>query len=366
MYRVMIVDDMEIVRIELKRLPVWGESSGFVITEEAKNGEEALQKLQKRQVDMVITDIRMPKVDGIELLSKIVEGNLCPCVALLSDFSEFSYARQGIILGAFDYLAKPANGQELSRLLQRAAEYISNKKREFERVKMLEEAFDKKTEEYFTEEDILQAVQLIQNRDCDAIDKIAHICERISANLDFDLLKVEGALRKWIPQIICALLRENPWLEKFMVISDLKDMTAFQFKEFGEMKEYVIKELQKIVRVLNTLQFGYQDRGIDWQVCNCVLQNIDSELSLKSVADQLFMNRTYISEVFKQKTGISFIEYLTMVKMERAKHLITTQDMKSYEIAEKLGFKDSDYFSKIFKKVSGLSVTEFRQGIKKS
>lgn len=55
----MIVDDMEIVRLQLKRLKIWGEVSGFEITNEARNGHEALQKLQSNPVDLVITDIRM-------------------------------------------------------------------------------------------------------------------------------------------------------------------------------------------------------------------------------------------------------------------------------------------------------------------
>jgi two-component system response regulator YesN len=97
------------------------------------------------------------------------------------------------------------------------------------------------------------------------------------------------------------------------------------------------------------------------QVCSCVLENIDGGLSLKTISEQLYINKSHISEVFKQKTGMQFIEYLTAVKMERAKKVITDSKLKTYEIADMLGFKDIEYFSKLFKKYIGCSPTEYRQ-----
>ncbi len=361
MLKVMLVDDMDIVRIELKRIPVWGEKSGFIIVDEARNGEEALLKLEKNNIDLVITDIRMPKIDGMELLSRIVEKNLCPCVVLLSDFNEFSYARQGMILGAFDFLAKPANSEELTKLLSRASEHIISRKKETERVKKLEEIFEERTEEYFEGQDIDKIIELIQSRDEKAVDSIRHIIERIGANLEYDVMKVEGALKKAVPLVIKGILNENSWLEKYMDINGLNTVTVLEFKEFNEIVDYIMKTVQNIISAFNTYQLGYQEMGLVWIVSNYVLQNIDNGLSLQTVADNLYMNRSYISEVFKQRTGISFIEYLTLIKLERAKQLIRTKRLKSYEVAEQLGFKDVEYFGKIFKKHTGKTITEFRQ-----
>ncbi len=365
MLKVMIVDDMEFARLEMRRLKLWGENSGFIISEEAGNGEEALQKLKKCHIDMVITDIKMPKIDGIELLRCIVEENLCPCVVLLSDFSEFSYARQGIILGAFDYMAKPADEGDLDRLLQRAKEFITNKRSEAERVKKLEEAFEEKINETLQSSDIGRLIELIQNRNTAAIDTVIHIIERMGANLNYDMLKVEGVLVKGISQVLEGLFAKNSWLAGFVDTSSLLNITTSRFSRFEDIKTYIVLEIKKVIYILNTLQFGIQDKGIEWQACNYILENIDSELSLKTIADRLYMNKTYLSEVFKQKTGISFIEYLTMVKMERAKLIITGENLKTYQIAEKLGFKDAEYFSKIFKKYTGMSPTDYRQKSKK-
>ena len=146
MFNVLLVDDMDIVRLELKRLSLWGEKSGFVIAGEARNGHEALLTLEKNKFDMVITDIRMPKIDGIELLKNIVEKSMCHCVVLLSDFSEFSYARQGIILGAFDYMSKPICETEVEKMLERAKQFIEQRQQDAEHVRALEQALEKKSE----------------------------------------------------------------------------------------------------------------------------------------------------------------------------------------------------------------------------
>lgn len=360
-YRVMIVDDMDIVRMEIKRLKLWGDKSGFIISEEARNGQEALSKIEKNPVDLVITDIKMPKIDGIELLRNIVEKNLCSCVVLLSDFSEFSYARQGIILGAFDYMAKPINEDELNSLLERASKFLENTRKEADRVKKLEETNDEKIQEFLHTTDILKLIELILCRDIKALDTAARIIDRIGANLNYDTMKLETVLKNGISEVVNGLLDNNPWLYKFIDKRELTNIDFLQCNEFDYIKTEMINLIQKILTILNKFQFSNQDRGIVKQVCDYVLENIDSELTLKIISDNLYMNRTYISETFKQKTEMAFIEYLTLVKMERAKMLIRSDNLRAYEIAEKLGFKDIEYFSKLFKKYTGMTPTEFRQ-----
>lgn len=127
MYRVMIVDDAEFMRRDIKRSKLWGDASGFVITEEANDGVEALEKISTNPVDLIITDIKMPNMDGLELLEEISKKRLCPYVVLLSEYTEFGYAREGIVNGAFDYIGKPMKDNELERLLSRVKKNIVEK-----------------------------------------------------------------------------------------------------------------------------------------------------------------------------------------------------------------------------------------------
>ena len=106
MYRVMLVEDDSAVRYVYKRMKAWGEN-GFSISEEAANGRQAEEKIEKGEVDIVFTDIRMPLMDGITLMKKVKEEkNQIPFV-LISSFSDFEYAREGLRLGALDYIMKP-------------------------------------------------------------------------------------------------------------------------------------------------------------------------------------------------------------------------------------------------------------------
>ena len=92
-----------------------------------------------------------------------------------------------------------------------------------------------------------------------------------------------------------------------------------------------------------------------------VLNHIEEDISVKGIAEKLYISKAYLSEIFKQSTGISLLEYITMVKVERAKFLLTTTAQKNYEVAERLGFKDHEYFSKIFKKVTGITPIDYRR-----
>ncbi len=118
MYKTLIVDDRDIFLIELERLKVWGEISGFEVAGKANNGSQAIDLLKNNEYDLVLTDIRMPIIDGLQLLREIKKDNLCSCVVIISEYSEFNYARQGIVLGAFDYLVKPAAEESLLQVLQ--------------------------------------------------------------------------------------------------------------------------------------------------------------------------------------------------------------------------------------------------------
>ena len=361
MYKIMIVDDRDIVRTELKRLKIWGEFSGFYISQEAQNGQEALDKLEHNKVDLVITDIKMPKVDGIELLRAIVDRNLCSCVVLLSDYSEFEFARQGIILGAFDYIPKPVDAGKLSDLLTRAKMFIDNERLEKERLRKLEEA-QKDMEFRLSMDEVNNLTSLIRMGDEKSLLGIEQMMDRILNNSNkSELIRIAGLLKNSICDITSELIKHFPYFELFIDPSIYKGFDDVKNQNLTALNNIFMEKVKRLSHLITILRLDLQDKGIVKQVCNFILKNMDENISLSLVADRLYMNKTYISESFKQKIGISFTEYVTLVKMERAKVLLLNDDFKTYEIAEKLGYKDSEYFSKVFKKIIGLTPKEFRQ-----
>jgi two-component system response regulator YesN len=88
------------------------------------------------------------------------------------------------------------------------------------------------------------------------------------------------------------------------------------------------------------------------------------DLTLRELCSALSISKSYFSPIFKAHTGMTFVEYLTQVRMERAKELLATEDLMGYEVAEQVGFKDAHYFSVTFKKQTGLSPTEYREQLR--
>ncbi len=110
--KVLIVDDEYFVRMGLRQTIDW-EGLGFLLVGEAENGVQALSLIRERQPDIVITDIKMPKMDGIELIAAIGEQGY-PCeIILLSGYEEFSYAKKAIEHGVSAYLLKPTKNEDL-------------------------------------------------------------------------------------------------------------------------------------------------------------------------------------------------------------------------------------------------------------
>ncbi len=118
MTSVMIVDDEKLVRMGIKEETDW-DLIGCEVVAEASNGEEALQLADETRPDLVISDIRMPRMDGIELAGKLLEKYPSTKVIFLTAYNEFEYARKAVRIGVSDYILKPFQDGELEASVQR-------------------------------------------------------------------------------------------------------------------------------------------------------------------------------------------------------------------------------------------------------
>lgn len=124
MYQILLAEDDPAQRYVYTKLKTWIQY-GFEIADEVSNGKEALDKLDQKTYDAVITDIRMPAVDGLTLLKEMKKRNISCRAILISSYDEFEYARQGLILGAFDYIVKPMKPDNLGKVLSRLHEELA-------------------------------------------------------------------------------------------------------------------------------------------------------------------------------------------------------------------------------------------------
>ena len=118
MYKVLLVDDEEMVTQGLSRFVQW-EQLGYIVSGTATSVDKALSFLEKEHIDLVITDITMPVKSGLDLIEALNEKYPNIKAVILSGYSEFSYAQQAIRLGAMDYLTKPINFNSIRVLLER-------------------------------------------------------------------------------------------------------------------------------------------------------------------------------------------------------------------------------------------------------
>ena len=115
LYRIMLVDDEEEVRKAIIHKMNW-EQLGFVMVGDAENGQDALEKLEQMEPDVVMTDIRMPYMDGLTLTGKIREKYPSVKILIFSGYDDFEYAQRAIKLNAAEYILKPVNGEELAAI----------------------------------------------------------------------------------------------------------------------------------------------------------------------------------------------------------------------------------------------------------
>lgn len=121
MYKVVVVEDEKRVRQGIVMGTDWS-GINCIVMGEASNGEEGVEIIRKCKPDIVITDIRMPRMMGIEMIEKVHEEGLEPCVIFLSAYDDFAYAQQAVKLGAADYLLKPFSDGELENAVLKIAE----------------------------------------------------------------------------------------------------------------------------------------------------------------------------------------------------------------------------------------------------
>lgn len=250
MYKVLLVEDDTALRFIYSKMKTWSEC-GFEISAEATNGKQALEILESQSFDLIFTDIRMPFVDGIEMLRKLSEkGNTIP-VVFASSYDEFEYARQGLILGAFDYLLKPVEQKKLAEVLSRAKERI-------------------------------------------------------------DEINNKGKIAPVVAEIV----------EKLGILFDENKFTTQVILYFSEH----YREL----------------------------------FTVDDIADAHGYSKDYFSKLFKQNFGITFHEFHSRVKIGYAVELLRTGNYKAYEISDILGYASVDYFTKVFKEITGTTPSKYK------
>ena len=248
MYDIVLADDETWELIGLKKLIARSQLPLRVVGE-AENGIVALQELEEKRPQILITDIRMPGLSGVQLLQQVQEKGLDVDVIILSGYAEFSYAQAALRYGAKDYLLKPVEPERLQEALGKIIRRWEAKGGE--------------------------------GRDCQ------------------------------------------------------------ESKGEGRESEEIISVMQQIVM---EIQESYQE-----------------EITLQGLAKKYHISESRLSVKLKEMQGMSFTKYLTSKRIQKAKELLADERLSVEQVAEMVGYKDYYYFTKVFKKSTGISPSKYRK-----
>ena len=284
MYRILIADDEVIERTVLeKRLRrIYGDSSRIYT---AQNGREALELYAAYHPRILIFDIEMPGISGLEAAAKIRQEDSDCSIIFLTAYDEFSYAKKAIGVRALDYLLKPCDEKELIH----------------------------------------------------AVDEAMRICDEKQAAGSADR---EAA----------APAPEHSGRTGNSGVSDVlrgdKEPAAAPDRG-GNTQEEDAQE---------NLPAGGQYEAVS----RYIEKNYMKNLSVQDAADYLGYSEAYFCRLFKQYFGHSFVSYLTEYRMTKAQKLMEDSSMSIKDIGKAVGYPDPNYFAKVFRRVRGVSPSEFR------
>lgn len=342
MLNVQIVDDEPIVRLGLRKLIPW-EELGFHVVCEAQNGKEALAQLDEYQIDLIITDIEMPFMDGIEYIRKIRELKGKQTIVVLTAHAEFDYARIAIKYGVTEYILKPIVEEQIINILEKIKENIGifmNRHFTREQDNKLVEAVLLTDKQAFTllEEIIEEEKELGSDDFSGTCFRFAYILEEIAQAVE----KKYQNLNKLEKLDLYLEMSQKKYITKTTLINEFKN------------------EVERLFSILEQYMLVYKD-NIVRQACQYVVENVDDKISLTTISNTLGISKNYFCSLFKQETGENFLNFVTNTKMNRAKYLLKEKNMRVYEVCNFLGYTDTTYFTKLFKKHVGMTPNKYRK-----
>ena len=387
-YCMLIVDDEQIYRSSLAKL-VARKYPQFTVVQ-AANGVEALAALEKMPVDCMFLDIRMPKMDGMELLEAMKQrGMQAVHTVIVSGYNDFSYARKALQFGAFDYLLKPMTPWEAENMVARLLEQL-----------------ERETQERSDQQRLIKAAQ--QARPMLRVQLLQSLTEGIP---DQQSIREKAALLElplggmWFR---CACVRpERPVTEEWIIqaekamgcslfpVHDHLLVLLFSAQERpgeGDTSEDVTQRLaQQLSQSEGPQMYGVGSWGASLSsiarshgealamleensrlqalsgshVTELVREYVEAHfqepLSNAVVAEAMGYSTNYLSQTFKNETGCGLNEYIRDVRIQHAKQLLSRTAYKVTDIAAMVGIANNQYFGTVFRKVVGMTPKEYRE-----
>jgi two-component system, response regulator YesN len=358
-YNVLIIDDEPWSRKVVRSLGRWDEL-GLTVIGEAEDGTEGLRMMEALRPDIVVTDMRMPGLEGVELLQAMKDRYPATRIVVMSGYDDFAYLQQAIRSRALNYLLKPIDPEELNSSLQDCI-------RELDRDSggaipgasfslaaldpaMLERygMFRKQIYGYVMDRNAAAipgafrqfceyAEQSLQ--DSDSLDGLA-------ARIEYDF---RSMLEEHLVSMGCRF--DDLKLPAMHRICGMPAVDAIQAT--GRMLHAVLSKAAEQRAVRAKLDIAEVEAFIE-------LHSLDA-ISLETIARHYAVSKEHLSRAFKNGTGRNVSDAIVQKRMDSARHMIEVEGISIKRAAELTGYADIAYFYRVFKKHFGITPGELRR-----
>lgn len=411
LYTVVVADDEDELREAVCTMIPW-QDYGFLLVGSASNGLDALQLVEKYEPDLLLTDIRMPFISGIELARQVREVRPATNIAFLSGYDDFEYAKQAIQYNIISYMLKPLTLEGLGKELRTIRQKIDAQFAMFRQTASGAEGQDLRVtmlmplvlDDYAEQERETRAEEYA--RQCGLLrDKEDKPYYTVMVST---LLGEDGA-NETLPSFVASVdrlaakyLRSVSFFASGKVITvllgNLSDFDEYLHILTDEIPQMAIRVLGKRCRIgvsrtahaLTALHKAYREAmealrqgdrtegGAQFigdlsptvkggsLLCKRALDTLDqnymdANLSLVSLSGILDVSPNHLSACIKKYAGETFINILIRKRMEAAREMVCTTSLKVQDISQRCGYTDQHYFSYCFKKYCGESPNAMRR-----
>lgn len=379
MFKVFLVEDEIVVREGIRNNISW-EQYGFHYSGDAPDGELALPLIRQIQPDLLITDIRMPFMDGLALIELVRKEFPKTKVVIISGYDDFSYAQQAIHLGVEQYLLKPISKSKLVEILIALQKKMETEQKQQEYLVELSYRYLSSGENILSKTTIRDFLKK-SGSDIDSSEKEVdqeHIHSFLTSGVRDDIGRfidklLQRADRETVSiPLFCRYLT----MTVYLAAVNFLDMIGCRTDSFlslelrpndsvstpEEARQYIQHVIGQVIE-LRDHESKKQQHNLLAQALRFIDEHFSEEsISLERVAKTVNVSPNYFSAVFSQEVGQTFVEYLTGKRIDEAKRMLRNMNMRSSEIANAVGYKDPHYFSFVFKKATGCTPNEFRKG----
>ena len=390
MYKTLFVDDERLIREGISNLIDWERITGQELTL-AENAKVALKYLEHEKYEIVISDIYMQDMNGIEL-AKCIKGKWPDVVViLLSAYEDFDYARKAIEAGVFKYLLKPVIPEELEDAVNEAISQVKINEETKKRIDHSQEVLEDYRRELKKNlwKDILSGNMCNEDEIFERFEKM-NMSKNISpiyvvvykTDDESMLYQNQVAIDKVVSSCFEGYI-DTVFMDNYIVILLKKENAKSVLYAFGDLvKEMFHFEVYmgegKTVKDLSTLHMSVESAKYNiqknrankkdepTQIVLAAVEMIRKEIenvdfNINTIANALYLTPAYFSRVFKRKMGMTCIDFIKNYRINLAKELLQNTDLSIHQISEKTGYATVYYFSQQFKQVTGESPGSFRK-----